>query len=123
MRAVVRKTNEGLLFAAPDDTVQAVPFEDGRVVDLTIDDGRLIVTAEAAPSGDERPGASADAKGSRAIEPERRSGGLYAGMTEAEIREEKIRRVKALQERLARYPRTGLVADKAFYDSLSDEDD
>ena len=51
MRAVVRKTNEGLLFAAPGDTVQAVPFEDGRAVDLTIDDGRLIVTADGATRG------------------------------------------------------------------------
>jgi antitoxin VapB len=30
-------------------------------------------------------------------------------------------RVRPLQEALARYPRTGLEADKAFYDSLDDE--
>jgi antitoxin VapB len=31
-------------------------------------------------------------------------------------------RLRPLQERIASYPSTGLVADKAFYDSLNDED-
>jgi antitoxin VapB len=30
-------------------------------------------------------------------------------------------RVRAIQEEVARYPRTGLKADKAFFDSLSGE--
>jgi len=30
-------------------------------------------------------------------------------------------RVRAIQDELARYPKTGLAADKAFYDSLSGE--
>jgi antitoxin VapB len=32
-----------------------------------------------------------------------------------------IERIKQLQDELASYPRTGLKADKAFYDSLNDE--
>jgi antitoxin VapB len=32
-----------------------------------------------------------------------------------------LERVKAIQDRLAAYPRTSLEADKAFYDSLNDE--
>ena len=31
--------------------------------------------------------------------------------------------LRALQNELASYPSTGLKADKAFYDSLNDEDD
>jgi antitoxin VapB len=31
--------------------------------------------------------------------------------------------LRALQKELASYPSTGLKADKAFYDSLNDEDD
>jgi hypothetical protein len=31
------------------------------------------------------------------------------------------RKLQALHERMKQYPRTGLVADKAFYDSLNDE--
>ena len=30
-------------------------------------------------------------------------------------------KLKPLQDELARYPKTGLEADKAFYDSLNDE--
>ena len=30
-------------------------------------------------------------------------------------------RVRPIQERIAAYPKTGLKADKAFYDSLNDE--
>ena len=30
-------------------------------------------------------------------------------------------RIKQLQDQLAAYPKTGLKADKAFYDSLNDE--
>ncbi len=30
-------------------------------------------------------------------------------------------RIKIIQDRFAAYPKTGLEADKAFYDSLSDE--
>lgn len=30
-----------------------------------------------------------------------------------------IERIKALQEEVAKYPKTGLVADKAFFDELS----
>jgi antitoxin VapB len=30
-------------------------------------------------------------------------------------------RVRAIQEQFAAYPKTGLEADKAFYDSLNDE--
>lgn len=30
-------------------------------------------------------------------------------------------RIKAIQDRLRAYPKTGLEADKAFYDSLNDE--
>lgn len=30
-------------------------------------------------------------------------------------------KVRVLQERIAAYPKTGLKADKAFYDSLNDE--
>ncbi|HEY8564315.1 MAG TPA: type II toxin-antitoxin system VapB family antitoxin [Beijerinckiaceae bacterium] len=30
-------------------------------------------------------------------------------------------RIRPIQERLAKVPRTGLKADKAFYDSLNDE--
>jgi antitoxin VapB len=30
-------------------------------------------------------------------------------------------RVRMIQERFAKYPRTGLEADKAFYDSLNEE--
>jgi antitoxin VapB len=30
-------------------------------------------------------------------------------------------KIRALQEEFARYPKTGLAADKAFYDSLNDE--
>ena len=30
-------------------------------------------------------------------------------------------RIKPLQDRIDRYPSTGLAADKAFYDSLNDE--
>lgn len=30
-------------------------------------------------------------------------------------------RVRLIQERFAAYPKTGLKADKAFYDSLNDE--
>jgi antitoxin VapB len=29
--------------------------------------------------------------------------------------------IKAIQDRFAQYPKTGLKADKAFYDSLNDE--
>jgi antitoxin VapB len=32
-----------------------------------------------------------------------------------------IEKIKALQEEVARYPRTGLEADKAFFDSLNDD--
>ena len=32
-------------------------------------------------------------------------------------------KLKVLQDELAAYPRTGLEADKAFYDSLNDEED
>jgi antitoxin VapB len=32
-----------------------------------------------------------------------------------------MERIKVIQERFARYPKTGLEADKAFYDSLNDE--
>lgn len=32
-----------------------------------------------------------------------------------------VERVEALQREMRRYPRTGLKADKAFYDSLNDE--
>ena len=40
-----------------------------------------------------------------------------------EARQEKplIERITELQERLARYPQTGLKADKAFFDELEDE--
>ena len=30
-------------------------------------------------------------------------------------------KVKAIQDKIASYPRTGLEADRAFYDSLNDE--
>ena len=30
-------------------------------------------------------------------------------------------RIRRIQERVAAYPKTGLKADKAFYDSLNDE--
>lgn len=30
-------------------------------------------------------------------------------------------RIQAIQDRLSAYPKTGLEADKAFYDSLNDE--
>lgn len=30
-------------------------------------------------------------------------------------------RIREIQDRIARYPKTGLKADKAFYDSLNDE--
>jgi antitoxin VapB len=30
-------------------------------------------------------------------------------------------RVRAIQDRIASYPKTGLKADKAFFDSLNDE--
>ena len=39
------------------------------------------------------------------------------GLTEEE-KAEGWRRLKALHEEMKKYPRTGLVADKAFYDSL-----
>ncbi|MCJ2050975.1 type II toxin-antitoxin system VapB family antitoxin [Methylobacterium sp. J-070] len=32
-----------------------------------------------------------------------------------------MERIKRLQDELASYPKTGLEADKAFYDSLNDE--
>ena len=32
-----------------------------------------------------------------------------------------MERIRPLQEEFARYPKTGLEADKAFYDSLNDE--
>lgn len=32
-----------------------------------------------------------------------------------------MERIRPIQERLAKVPRTGLKADKAFYDSLNDE--
>lgn len=32
-----------------------------------------------------------------------------------------LERLKPLQQELAKYPRTGLKADKAFFDSLNDE--
>jgi antitoxin VapB len=33
-----------------------------------------------------------------------------------------LERIRDIQERVASYPRTGLIADKAFYDGLSDEE-
>ena len=30
-------------------------------------------------------------------------------------------RIRPIQDRIASYPKTGLTADKAFYDSLNDE--
>ncbi len=44
----------------------------------------------------------------------------------AELRREEPslrEKLKVLQDELVSYPRTGLEADKAFYDSLNDEDD
>lgn len=41
---------------------------------------------------------------------------------EKELKQIPVReRVRALQDRIAAYPKTGLKADKDFYDSLNDE--
>jgi antitoxin VapB len=42
--------------------------------------------------------------------------------TEVEDRDDFFARIKPIQDRIASYPSTGLKADKAFYDSLNDED-
>ena len=36
-------------------------------------------------------------------------------------REEKLANMRAISDRMARVPRTGLKADKAFFDSLNDD--
>lgn len=38
-------------------------------------------------------------------------------------RDKRMAGIRAIQEEMAKYPRTGLKADKAFYDWLSGEED
>ena len=48
---------------------------------------------------------------------------LEAKLAEERRRVPLLERIKDITDRIAAYPDTGLQADKAFYDSLNDEED